>query len=67
MIEPEFLNYIKSDDTILEKEPLEEIVKGQLMAYKHDGFWHAWIQEEIKIFLKKFGKVLDLIGLIRLK
>jgi len=29
-----------SDDSILEKDPLENLAKeGQLMAYKHDGFW----------------------------
>lgn len=35
------LNYItKSDATIWEKEPLEQLAKdGQLMSYKHTGFW----------------------------
>ena len=29
-----------SDDSILEKDPLENLAKeGQLMAYRHDGFW----------------------------
>ena len=42
VIEPEFFNYIDSDQTILEKEPLERIAKeGQLMAYKHNGFWQC--------------------------
>ena len=28
------------DDTILEREPLEQLAHdGQLMAYRHDGFW----------------------------
>jgi len=36
----EFLNLIKSDKTILEKEPLEYMVKTRnLSAYTHDGFW----------------------------
>ena len=38
--EPEVLDYISGDDTIFEKEPLETLAKeGQLMAYRHDGFW----------------------------
>lgn len=42
VIEPEFFNYIKDDNTILEKEPLEQIAKkNQLMTFLHDGFWHC--------------------------
>tara|TARA_B100000989_G_scaffold298400_1_gene287507 strand:- start:583 stop:1260 length:678 start_codon:yes stop_codon:yes gene_type:complete len=42
VMEPKFLNYIKNDATFLEKEPLENIAKkGQLMAFKHDGFWQC--------------------------
>jgi glucose-1-phosphate cytidylyltransferase len=38
--QPEVFNYIKGDSTIWEKEPLEELAKGgQLVAYKHHGFW----------------------------
>ena len=40
--QPEFLTFIKDDSTILEREPLEEVAAlGQLMAYKHEGFWHC--------------------------
>ena len=40
--QPEFLNYIDDDSTILEKAPLETVAKmGQLMAYKHEGFWQC--------------------------
>jgi glucose-1-phosphate cytidylyltransferase len=40
--QPEVLNYIVDDNTIFEKEPLEELAhSGQMMAYKHDGFWKA--------------------------
>jgi glucose-1-phosphate cytidylyltransferase len=39
---PEIFNYIDDDATILEKSPLESIArKGQLMAYKHEGFWQC--------------------------
>lgn len=40
IFEPTFLDYIKNDDTILEREPLENLAKRhQLAVYKHDGFW----------------------------
>ena len=42
VIEPKFLNFIKKDDTYLEKEPLElASKKKQLVAYKHGGFWQC--------------------------
>jgi glucose-1-phosphate cytidylyltransferase len=41
VFEPEVFDYIDNESTILEKEPLENLAKdGQLMAYKHSGFWH---------------------------
>ena len=40
--QPEFIDYIDSDSTVLEKAPLETAAKeGQLMAYKHTGFWQC--------------------------
>jgi glucose-1-phosphate cytidylyltransferase len=40
--EPEVFNFIDDDTQMFEREPLEKIVKeGQLMAYKHDKFWHC--------------------------
>ena len=42
VMEPEFLNYIDGDTTILEKSPLETIAKeNELLAFLHDGFWHC--------------------------
>ena len=42
VIEPNFFNYIDGDETYLEREPLERAVKeGELIAYKHDGFWQC--------------------------
>lgn len=42
VIEPEFFDLISSDETILEREPLEQAAKlGELMAYRHDGFWQC--------------------------
>ena len=42
VIEPEFLKYIKDDNTFLEREPLEKLTsRKQLSAFKHQGFWQC--------------------------
>ena len=42
VLEPAVLDYIDGDDTEWEKEPLERLAAdGQLMAYRHDGFWQC--------------------------
>lgn len=42
VLEPEIFDYIEGDATQWEKEPLERLAAdGQLMAYKHDGFWQC--------------------------
>lgn len=41
VFEPKMLDYIGGDHTALEGEPLERLAaEGQLMAYRHSGFWH---------------------------
>jgi glucose-1-phosphate cytidylyltransferase len=38
--QPEVLDYISNDDTVFEQEPLQNLAKeGQLLHYRHDGFW----------------------------
>ena len=40
--QPEFIDYIADDNTVLEKKPLEQAAQdGQLMAYRHEGFWQC--------------------------
>ncbi len=42
MLEPGIFEYIEGDDTMWEKEPLENLARdGQLMAYQHEGFWQC--------------------------
>jgi glucose-1-phosphate cytidylyltransferase len=42
VIEPAFFDLIEGDSTLLEREPLEQASRaGELMAYRHDGFWHC--------------------------
>ena len=39
VMEPEFLKFIKGDNTYLEREPLEKVTKKrQLVAFRHKGF-----------------------------
>jgi len=39
-MEPEVLDRIAGDATVLEEDPLRGLAKdGQLMAFKHFGFW----------------------------
>ena len=55
VIEPEFFELIESDDTILEREPLEKAAKtGELMAYTHDGFWQCMDTKRDRDNLEKF-------------
>jgi glucose-1-phosphate cytidylyltransferase len=40
VLEPGALDYIAGDQTIWEREPLEQLaIDGQLMAFRHEGFW----------------------------
>ena len=42
VVSKKFLNFIKSDKTFLEREPLEKVAKlKQLSAYRHNGFWQC--------------------------
>ena len=42
VLEPEIFEYIDGDSTVFEQEPLRRLAeKGQLDAYKHNGFWQC--------------------------
>src|SRR5690606_36030553 len=42
VLEPEVLDYVDGDHTQWEREPLERLAgDGQLMAYRHAGFWQC--------------------------
>ena len=42
VFERQVFDYLGGDDCILEREPLERLARdGQLMAYRHDGFFYA--------------------------
>lgn len=42
VFQPQVFNYIKDDNTVLEREPLMKLAEeGQLMSYSHKGFWQC--------------------------
>ncbi len=42
VLEPEVFDYVKGNNTVWEKEPLENLAtENQLSAFIHKGFWHA--------------------------
>ena len=42
VLEPEVFDYVKGNNTVWEKEPLENLAsQNQLSAFLHKGFWHA--------------------------
>ncbi len=42
VFEPEVFDYLRDDDTILEADPLERLARdGELIAYRHEGFWQC--------------------------
>lgn len=42
VLNPDIFSYIEGDSTVFEKQPLEALAsQGELMAYKHEGFWQC--------------------------
>ena len=59
-MKPEFLKYIKGDNTFLEQEPLKKMTKKkQLIAFKHKGFWQCMDTLRDKEILEKKIKYKD--------
>jgi len=57
VMEPEFLKYIKNNNTYLEREPLEIVTKKkQLVAFRHEGFWQCMDTKRDK---DKLNKILN--------
>ena len=57
VMEPEFLKFIKNDNTYLEREPLEKVTKKrQLVAFRHEGFWQCMDTKRDKDKLDKILK-----------
>ncbi len=54
VMNPEVFDYIDGDSTVFEKEPLENLAKdGQLMVFRHDGFWKCMDTQRDKMQLEQ--------------
>jgi len=52
VLEPAVLDYIADDTTMFERDPMERIAAdGQLMCYKHTGFWQCMdtLRDKVKL------------------
>lgn len=54
VFQPEIFDYLRDDSTVLETTPLEDLaVSGQLMSYRHTGFWQCMDTAREKDILEK--------------
>ncbi len=54
VLEPKIFDYIEGDQTVFEREPLERVAEeGELMSYKHNGFWQCMDTKREKDILEK--------------
>ena len=54
VLEPAIFDYIDGDSTVFEREPLERLAKdGELMSYRHKGFWQCMDNKREKDMLEK--------------
>ena len=54
IMSPKFINFIRNDQTYLEREPFEKITKkNQFVAFKHKGFWQCMDTLRDKEILEK--------------
>jgi glucose-1-phosphate cytidylyltransferase len=57
VLDPEVFDYIEGDSTQWEKKPLDKLAReGQLMAFKHSGFWQCMDTIHEKQILEKLWK-----------
>ncbi len=57
VLQPEVFRYIDGDTTTLEREPLESLASdGQLVAYKHHGFWQPMDTLRDRNYLEELWK-----------
>jgi len=58
VLEPEVFDYIEGDNTQWELEPMERLTReGQLMAYRHNGFWQCMDTIHEKLLLEKLWQI----------
>jgi len=55
VLSPEAINYIENDDTIWEREPIENLARdNKLLGYRHSGFWSCMDTLKEKNYLEEF-------------
>lgn len=54
VLEPQIFDIIENDSTVLERAPFEILAsKGELVAYKYNGFWQCMDTQRDKHYLEK--------------
>jgi glucose-1-phosphate cytidylyltransferase len=57
VLQPEVFDYIENDATVFEKGPIENLARnGELVAYKHHGFWQPMDSLRDKTQLEKLWR-----------
>ncbi len=57
VLSPKAIDYIEGDETIWERQPMENLSNnGELMAYRHAGFWQAMDTLRDKRYLEDLWK-----------
>lgn len=57
VLQPEIFDYLEGDDTVFEAKPMERLAtEGQLMSYRHDGFWQCMDSMREKQLLEDLWK-----------
>ena len=57
VLQPEIFDYIAGDASVFEQECFEKLVQdGQLVAYKHNGFWQCMDTQREKEKLEEYWK-----------
>ncbi|MCF0187494.1 MAG: glucose-1-phosphate cytidylyltransferase, partial [Bacteroidaceae bacterium] len=55
VLQPEIFDYLVDDSTVFEKVALEQLaIEGQLMSYKHEGFWQCMDSIRERQILEKY-------------
>lgn len=58
VLNPEIFDYIENDSTVFERDPLVKLAeKGELMSYRHKGFWQCM---DNKREMEMLEKLLDI-------
>lgn len=57
VLQPEVFDYLEDDQTVFEEKPMEKLVsEGELMSYRHKGFWQCMDSLREKEILEKMWK-----------